>query len=56
MLLFLHLQEQLWNLDKSYEASIRLLEETKAAVEMHKYGAMMDFSGIDVALVWRYLS
>ncbi|XP_057804258.1 uncharacterized protein LOC131019679 isoform X2 [Salvia miltiorrhiza] len=44
-------KEQLWNLNKSYERSIRLLDETKAAVEMHKYGAMTDFNGIDVALV-----
>ncbi|KAH6756275.1 DNA mismatch repair protein MutS [Perilla frutescens var. hirtella] len=44
-------KEQLWNLNKSYEGSIRLLEETKAAVEMHKYGAMAEFSGIDVDLV-----
>ncbi|PIN22927.1 hypothetical protein CDL12_04364 [Handroanthus impetiginosus] len=44
-------KEQLRNLDKRYEDSVRLLEETNAAVEMHKYGAMMDFTGIDVALV-----
>lgn len=45
------MQEQLWNLNKSYKGSIGLLEETKAAVEMHKYGAMIELSGIDVALV-----
>ncbi|KAL0299738.1 UNVERIFIED_CONTAM: Endonuclease MutS2 [Sesamum radiatum] len=44
-------KEQLWNLDKAYEDSVRLLEETSAAVEMQKYGAMMEFSGIDVSLV-----
>lgn len=44
-------QEQLWNLDKTYERSIRLLEETKAAVEMQKYGAMIEFTGVDVSLV-----
>ncbi|XP_047969873.1 endonuclease MutS2 [Salvia hispanica] len=44
-------KDQLWNLNKTYQRSIRLLEETKAAVEMHKYGAMTDFTGIDVALV-----
>ncbi|KAK4384794.1 Endonuclease MutS2 [Sesamum angolense] len=43
-------KEQLWNLDKAYEDSVRLLEETSAAVEMQKYGAMMEFSGIDVSL------
>ncbi|KAL0321607.1 UNVERIFIED_CONTAM: hypothetical protein Scaly_2457100 [Sesamum calycinum] len=44
-------KEQLWNLDKAYEDSVRLLEETSAAVEMQKYGAIMEFSGIDVSLV-----
>ncbi|KAL6508271.1 hypothetical protein OROHE_021813 [Orobanche hederae] len=44
-------KEQLWNLNKVYEDSIRLLEETEAAVEMLKYGAMMDFTGVDIALV-----
>ncbi|KAL0304472.1 UNVERIFIED_CONTAM: Endonuclease MutS2, partial [Sesamum radiatum] len=44
-------KEQLWNLDKSYEDSVRLLEETSAAVEMQKYGAMIEFSGIDISLV-----
>ncbi|KAL3630745.1 hypothetical protein CASFOL_023729 [Castilleja foliolosa] len=44
-------KEQLWNLAKSYEDSIKLLEETEAAVEMLNYGAMMEFTGIDVALV-----
>ncbi|KAL1557727.1 endonuclease MutS2-like [Salvia divinorum] len=44
-------KDQLWNLNKTYQRSTRLLEETNAAVEMHKYGAMADFTGIDVALV-----
>ncbi|KAG8381075.1 hypothetical protein BUALT_Bualt06G0084400 [Buddleja alternifolia] len=43
--------EQLWNLDKAFEDSVKLLEETNAAVEMQKYGAMLDFTGIDVSLV-----
>ncbi|KAH7853449.1 hypothetical protein Vadar_002550 [Vaccinium darrowii] len=43
---------QLWSLNQSYEESLRLLEETNAAVEMHKHsGCVMDFSGIDAALV-----
>ncbi|XP_022890400.1 uncharacterized protein LOC111405654 isoform X1 [Olea europaea var. sylvestris] len=42
---------QLWNLNKMFDESVKLLEETDAAVEMHKYGAMMDFSGIDISLV-----
>lgn len=50
-LLLLRVQEQLWNLDNAYEDSVRLLEETKAAVEMHKYGAMMEFTGVDIATV-----
>ncbi|XAR52127.1 hypothetical protein NMG60_11020036 [Bertholletia excelsa] len=42
---------QLWSLSQSYEESMRLLEETNAAVEMHKYGGSMDFSCIDIVLV-----
>ncbi|GFZ16003.1 DNA mismatch repair protein MutS, type 2 [Actinidia rufa] len=43
---------QLWSLSQTYEESMRLLDETNAAVEMHKYGGCaMDFSGIDVVLV-----
>lgn len=45
------MQAQLWNLNKTFDESVKLLEETDAAVEMHKYGAMMDFSGIDISLV-----
>ncbi|XP_051138421.1 uncharacterized protein LOC127256451 [Andrographis paniculata] len=44
-------KDELWNLDKTYEDSVRLLQETNAAVEMNNYGAMMDFTGMDVALV-----
>ncbi|KAK3042812.1 hypothetical protein RJ639_001085 [Escallonia herrerae] len=43
---------QLWSLGQSYTESSRLLEETNAAVEMHKYGGCtMDFAGIDVVSV-----
>ncbi|XP_052200687.1 uncharacterized protein LOC127807095 isoform X2 [Diospyros lotus] len=43
---------QLWSLNQSYEESRRLLDETNAAVEMHKYGGCaMDFTAIDVDLV-----
>ena len=39
-------------MNQTYEESMRLLDETNAAVEMHKYGGCaMDFSGIDVVLV-----
>ncbi|XP_075502833.1 uncharacterized protein LOC142540493 isoform X4 [Primulina tabacum] len=44
-------KKQLWNLDRTFEDSMRLLEETNAAVEMHKYGAMIDFTGLDVSSV-----
>ncbi|KAL3524499.1 hypothetical protein ACH5RR_017333 [Cinchona calisaya] len=44
-------EEQLWSLNKTYEESLRLLEETNAVVEMYKYGAVMDFVGIDSSLV-----
>lgn len=41
----------MWSLSKTYEDSLRLLKETDAVVEMHKYGAMMDLVGIDAVLV-----
>ncbi|KAJ0968840.1 hypothetical protein J5N97_021717 [Dioscorea zingiberensis] len=45
-------KERLWQVDLSYERSLKMLEETTAAVEMIKYGAGgLDFSGIDVVLV-----
>nr|GMC96473.1 endonuclease MutS2 [Ipomoea batatas] len=44
-------KEQLWNLSRTYEDSLTLLQETTAALEMHKYGAMMEFTGIDIELV-----
>ncbi|KAL7003721.1 hypothetical protein U1Q18_004869 [Sarracenia purpurea var. burkii] len=43
---------QLWSLNQTYEESMKLLDETNAAIEMHKYGgSFMDFSVIDVVLV-----
>ncbi|KAK4784230.1 hypothetical protein SAY86_018598 [Trapa natans] len=43
---------QLGYLNQTYEESLRLLEETNAAVEMHRHGGFsLDFGGIDVALV-----
>lgn len=45
------LKEQLGYLNQTFEDSLKLLEETNAAVEMNKYGAMMDFNGIDIELV-----
>ncbi|GMH09089.1 hypothetical protein Nepgr_010929 [Nepenthes gracilis] len=45
-------KEQLWSLDLTCQESLRLLEETNAAVEIHKHcGGIMDFSCIDVLLV-----
>ncbi|XP_060204026.1 uncharacterized protein LOC132632204 isoform X2 [Lycium barbarum] len=45
------LKEQLGYLNQTFEDSLGLLEETNAAVEMNKYGAMVDFNGIDIELV-----
>ncbi|WMV20856.1 hypothetical protein MTR67_014241 [Solanum verrucosum] len=45
------LKEQLGYLNQTFEESLGLLEETNAAVEMNKYGAMVDFNGIDIELV-----
>lgn len=43
---------QLWSLNQTYEESLRLLDETNAAVEMHKHGACnLDFGGVKVVLV-----
>ncbi|KAM3729572.1 hypothetical protein ACB098_12G022600 [Castanea mollissima] len=43
---------QLWSLNQTYEESLRLLEETNAAVEMYNHGGCrLDFTGIDVVLV-----
>ncbi|PQQ08980.1 endonuclease MutS2 isoform X1 [Prunus yedoensis var. nudiflora] len=43
---------QLWYLNQTYEESLRLLDETNAAVEMLKHGACsLDFSGLNVVLV-----
>ncbi|XP_059304422.1 uncharacterized protein LOC132056304 isoform X2 [Lycium ferocissimum] len=45
------LKEQLGYLNQTFEDSLGLLEETNAAVEMNKFGAMVDFNGIDIELV-----
>ncbi|XP_059434871.1 uncharacterized protein LOC132167853 [Corylus avellana] len=43
---------QLWSLNQTYEESLRLLEETNAAVEMCKHGGCsLDFGTIDAVLV-----
>ncbi|KAJ7965199.1 DNA mismatch repair MUTS family protein [Quillaja saponaria] len=43
---------QLWSLNQTFEESLRLLDETNAAVEMHKHGGCrLNFGHIDVVLV-----
>ncbi|XP_062119927.1 uncharacterized protein LOC133834355 [Humulus lupulus] len=43
---------KLWSLNQTYEESLRLLDETNAAVEMLKHGGCsLDFTGVDVLLV-----
>ncbi|PON83714.1 DNA mismatch repair protein [Trema orientale] len=43
---------KLWSLNQTYEESMRLLDETNAAVEMLKHGGCsLDFTGVDVLLV-----
>ncbi|XP_074320378.1 uncharacterized protein LOC141657140 isoform X2 [Silene latifolia] len=45
-------KEQLEVLDQTYEESLRLLNETNAAVEIHKYSSgIMEFASIDALLV-----
>ncbi|XP_004490531.1 uncharacterized protein [Cicer arietinum] len=46
------LKDQLWSLSRTYEESLKLLEETNAAVEMHKHGSCrLHFGHIDAMLV-----
>ncbi|XP_022141292.1 uncharacterized protein LOC111011726 isoform X2 [Momordica charantia] len=46
------IKAQLWSLNRTYEESLRLLNETNAAVEMQKHGGCsLDLSGIDLLLV-----
>ncbi|XP_022922841.1 uncharacterized protein LOC111430703 isoform X2 [Cucurbita moschata] len=46
------IKAQLWSLNRTYEESLRLLDETNAAVEMHKHGGCsLDLSGVDLRLV-----
>ncbi|CAI9087015.1 OLC1v1020968C1 [Oldenlandia corymbosa var. corymbosa] len=44
-------REQLWSLDTTYEESLSLLNETSALVQMHDFGAMLEFISIDSSLV-----
>ncbi|KAL8148491.1 uncharacterized protein LOC141708320 isoform X1 [Apium graveolens] len=44
-------EAQLRSLNKSYEESLKLLQETTAAVKMHNNGCSMDFTAIQVHLV-----
>ncbi|CAK9324302.1 unnamed protein product [Citrullus colocynthis] len=46
------IKAQLWSLNWTYEESLRLLDETNAAVEMHKHGGCsLDLSGVNLHLV-----
>ncbi|WJX63469.1 hypothetical protein P8452_48350 [Trifolium repens] len=46
------LKDQLWSQNRTYEESLKLLEETNAAVEMHKHGSCrLHFGHIDAMLV-----
>lgn len=50
--LLLNEQAQLWSSNWTYEESLRLLDETNAAVEMHKHGGCsLDLSGVNLHLV-----
>ncbi|CAN1251216.1 Endonuclease MutS2 [Linum perenne] len=43
---------QLWKLDNSYDDSLRLLQETNAALQMRSHGGCrLDFVGLDLLLV-----
>ncbi|OMO97727.1 hypothetical protein COLO4_14395 [Corchorus olitorius] len=43
---------QLWSLDQTFEESLRLLQETNAAILMHNHGSFnLDLTSIDLALV-----
>ncbi|CAJ2652351.1 unnamed protein product [Trifolium pratense] len=45
------LKDQLWSQNRTYEESLKLLEETNAAVEMHKHGSCrLHFGHIDAML------
>lgn len=46
------LKDQLWSQNQTYEESLKLLEETNAAVEMHKHGSCrLQFGHIDAIMV-----
>ncbi|XP_011653396.1 uncharacterized protein LOC101220812 isoform X2 [Cucumis sativus] len=46
------IKAQLWSSNWTYEESLRLLDETNAAVEMHKHGGCsLDLSGVNLHLV-----
>lgn len=49
------IKEQLWSLNKTYDHSLSLLQETNAIVEMYNYGAMVDFVPFHSSLVSLHL-
>lgn len=49
-------QDQLWSLNQSYDESLRLLNETNAAVEMNNHGSCrLHFGHVDAMLVSIYI-
>jgi len=45
-------QDQLWSQNQTYQESLKLLQETNAAVEMHKHGSCrLHFGHIDAIMV-----
>ncbi|KAK6250833.1 hypothetical protein SCA6_004838 [Theobroma cacao] len=43
---------QLWSLDQTFQESLRLLQETNAAILMHNHGSFnLDLTSVDLALV-----
>ncbi|KAH9724516.1 DNA MISMATCH REPAIR 2 domain-containing protein [Citrus sinensis] len=43
---------QLWSINQTYQDSLRLLDETNAAIEMQKHGSCsLDLTGVDLSLV-----
>lgn len=46
------MQTQLWSINQTYQNSLRLLDETNAAIEMQKHGSCsLDLTGVDLHLV-----
>lgn len=45
-------QEKLWSLDQNFDESLKLLDETEAAIKMLQHGSFcLDLSSIHISLV-----